>query len=515
MVQDDERLPGLYDPTNDPDAPLGRRSSGCNCLFIGITLLLIASLLGSSVLAYFVITRRPSRPPISSIGEQAEALSVIVGAATAAPATVVAAVPTAAATIEAPPATPAPEINRIALINNDGQIETIAPNGDNRRILTLDSDATAFQFPAWAPDSRRLAVVGGRTAVGGGTAGGGIYVLDDAARTGALGDDLIYFSADRTPFYLFWSPDSQNLAFLANHPRNTMGLNVVPGDGTADSRLLATGAPFYWDWSEDGRRLLVHAGDGRTDHTLSLIDLEGATEAANLATPGDFQAPGIGRSGRYLAFAEQADDGLSALVVVDTRTGERAAYESGDSLALGWSPTGDQIAFTNGAIDGHPYWGPLRLLDVATGDIRLVSSRTVLAFFWSPDGRSLAFLTLGRDAEDDSVNASAPPKQRALGRPAGSAAQQQGQGFLSLSIVDVATGQGLHLLDFDPTLAYVSQFLPYFDQYALSHRIWSPDSSAIVLPVREDDTSVILVVPVGGGQPYQLAEGEIAFWSFK
>ena len=118
MVQDDERLPGLYDPTNDPDAPLGRRSSGCNCLFIGITLLLIVSLLGSSVLAYFVITRRTSRPPISSLGEQAEALSVIVGAATAAPATVVAAVPTAAATIEAPPVTPAPEINRIALINN-------------------------------------------------------------------------------------------------------------------------------------------------------------------------------------------------------------------------------------------------------------------------------------------------------------------------------------------------------------------------------------------------------------
>ena len=166
-------------------------------------------------------------------------------------------------------------------------------------------------------------------------------------------------------------------------------------------------------------------------------------------------------------------------------------------------------------IRDSPYWGPLRLLDVATGDIRLVSSRTVLAFFWSPDGRSLAFLTLSGDADDDSVNASAPRKQRALGRPAGSAAQQQGQGFLSLAVVDVATGQGLHLLDFDPTLAYVSQFLPYFDQYALSHRIWSPDSSAIVLPVREDDTSVILVVPVGGGQPYQLAEGEIAFWSFK
>lgn len=508
MYQDDEPLPGLYDPMNVPDEDLGRRSSGCGCLFIGITLLVIVSLVGSSVLAYFFLTRPTIQPAIPISDSQSSAFGEIVGAATAAPATVVAAAPTAAATIESTPATAAPEVNRIALINNEGQIETVSPDGDGRRILTLASDDTVFQFPAWAPDSRRLAVIGSRTV------GSGIYVLDDAARTGSLGDQLIYYSADRAPFYLFWSPDSQNLAFLANHTRNTMGLNVIAGDGTADSRLLATGAPFYWDWSDDGRRLLIHAGGGRADHTLSLIDVEGEVQAANVATPGDFQAPGIGQNGRYWAFAEQVAGGLSALVVVDTQTGERQSYESSGSLALGWSPARDQIAFTNGAIDGHPYWGPLRLLDVATGDIQLLSSRTVLAFFWSPDGRSLAFLTLGRDTDDDSVNAAAPQKHRSLGRSGGHVAQLR-QGFLTLSVVDVETGQGLHLLDFDPTLAYLSQFLPYFDQYALSHRVWSPDSRSIVLPVRQEDASMILVVPADGSQPTQLAEGEIAFWSFK
>jgi TolB protein len=85
--------------------------------------------------------------------------------------------------------------------------------------------------------------------------------------------------------------------------------------------------------------------------------------------------------------------------------------------------------------------------------------------------------------------------------------------MLTLSVIDVESGTGLRLLDFLPTVAYLSQFLPFFDQYALSHRIWAPDSSAIVLPVREDDANRILVVPVGGGRPYRLAEGEIAFWS--
>lgn len=508
MDQDDERLPGFYDPTNDTDDV--KKRSGCNCLFIGLSLLLIVSLVGSSALAYFVLTRRANRTAISTIAEQTGALSDVIGAATAAPATVVAAVPTAEATAASPATVAAaPEVNRIALINSEGQIETMSPDGDNRRVLTLASDDTAFQFPAWAPDSRRLAVIGSRAV------GSGIYVLDDAARTGSLGDHLIYYSADRTPFYLFWSPDSQNLAFLANHPRNTMGLNVIASDGTADSRLLATGAPFYWDWSDDSRRLLIHAGGGRADHTLSLIDLDGEIQATNVATPGEFQAPGIGQDGHYWAFAEQAADGLSALVVVDTQTGERQSYEGSGSLALGWSPAGDQIAFTNGAVDGHPFWGPLRVLDMATGEIELMSSRTVLAFFWSPDGRSLAFLTLGQDRDDDSINASTPAKDRAAGRIDVTFARQFGQGFLTLSVVDVATGRGLRLLDFDPTLAYLSQFLPYFDQYALSHRIWSPDSQAIVLPVHRDDSDQILVVPVDGAKPYQLAEGDIAFWSFK
>jgi TolB protein len=382
----------------------------------------------------------------------------------------------------------------------------MSPTGENRRVLTLASDDTLFQFPAWAPDGRRLAVVGS------GFAGGAIYVLEDVARTGALDEREVYSSADNTPFYLYWSPDSQNLAFLANHSRNTIGLNVVPGDGTADSRLLATGAPFYWDWSDNGRQLLVHSGRS-SDNTIALIDLNGETQTANLATPGNFQAPDIGAGGRYWAFAEDIEDGLSALVVVDTQSGERRSFEQAGSMALGWSPTQPLVAFTNGAVDQHPLWGPLRLLDVAAGEVRTLATQTVLAFFWSPDGRSIAFITLGRDLGGESVQANAPQKVRLSSRLDTVPAQQFGGGFLTLSVVDVATGRGLHLLDFVPTATYLTQFLPFFDQYALSHRIWSPDGRALVLPVWEDNANVIMVVPANGGQPYRLAEGEIAFWS--
>ena len=75
--------------------------------------------------------------------------------------------------------------------------------------------------------------------------------------------------------------------------------------------------------------------------------------------------------------------------------------------------------------------------------------------------------------------------------------------------------QGLRVLDFESTVVFLTQFLPFFDQYALSHSLWSPDSSALVLPVREAAGNVILVVPTAGGRPFRLAAGDIAVWSSK
>lgn len=503
-MDDDERYLDLAGWDDDDEAP--RRSRLRGCIFLGVTLILIAALAGSSVIAWFVVTHRETAE--SLVRESAGLAPVSTSPPrqpTAAPATVVAALPTAAPTAALESTPDGPVINRIVLINANNQVETLSPTGEDRRVLTRATDETFFQYPTWSPAGDRVAVIGSDMG------GSGIYVLPDTEGIGKLEERGVYFSVNETPFYLYWSPDSQNLAFLANQSRNEMGLKVVPGDGASDSRLLAKGTPFYWHWTDDGRQLLVHRGLDRSQGDLSLIDVEGETQAGNLASPGAFQAPGIAPGGRYWAIAEEAQDGLSALVVVDTQTGERRPYEEAGSLALSWSPTRDQVAYINGRVDGHPYWGPLQVLDVASGQTRLLSRQTVLAFFWSPDGRSIAFITISRDEDDGGINAGLPAKERVLSRRA--LPVQQGQGFLTLSVVDVDTGQGLRLIDFEPTASYIGQFLPFFDQYALSHRVWSPDSSAVVLPVREDSGNVVLIVPTRGGRPQRLAEGDIAFWS--
>lgn len=488
---------------NDAEYEPPRRSRLRGCVFLVVTLVVVLSLAGSSLAAWFVVTHRDA---VEASARQAAGLASATEAPrlpTAAPATLVASVPTPAPTVSLAPTPDGPVVNRIAIVNADGQVETLAPGGGERRILTREGDETFFQFPTWSPDGRRLAVIGSTLT------GGGIYVLPDETSSATLDERAIYFSSNETPFYLYWSPDSERLAFLANQSRNTMGLKIIAGDGASDSKLLATGTPFYWDWADDGRQLLVHSGQLRRGD-LALIDIEGETQAGNLATPGAFQAPGIASGGRYWAFAEEAEAGLSALVVVDTQTGERRSYEQAGSLALSWSPTREQIAFTNGDAEGHPGWGTLHLLDVSTGQSRLLSRQRVLAFFWSPDGRAIAFVTISDD-EDNGVVAQAPARRPTTARLASPA--QQAQGMLSLSVVDVDTGQGLRLLDFEPTATYIAQFLPFFDQYALSHRIWSPDSDALVLPVRQESGNVVLIVPTRGGRPQYLADGDIAFWS--
>ena len=55
--------------------------------------------------------------------------------------------------------------------------------------------------------------------------------------------------------------------------------------------------------------------------------------------------------------------------------------------------------------------------------------------------------------------------------------------------------------------------LAYFDQYALSHRVWAPDSSSILLPEVLPDGMTRLTVRFPDGGPPVALDGEIGFWS--
>lgn len=385
-------------------------------------------------------------------------------------------------------------INRIAFVDPAGRLGTVAPDGSERRVLS--APGATYRFPAWAPDSSRIAAVGIEENRG------GVYVWTDEADAPRAS---LYSSGNQPPIYLYWSPDSRQVSFLAND-RASLGLWLAAADAASPARQIASGQPFYWDWGQDSDQLFIHTGGLDDEAQLAFLDAASQQTGDNVARPGLFQAPGISPGGRFLAYAQAGGDGFQ-VVIEDRSSGQRSAVPHLGLAALGWSPTEQRLAFTSPRVDQLTSAGPLRLLDGETGQVTTLVQDTVFAFFWSPDGRRIAYLTI--ESGGDSPGA---------GRPAGLASQsaQRDQLALRLWVVDAASGQQQPLLSFRPCPIFLSQFIPFFDQYALSHRIWSPAGDALVLPMLDGNgSSAIHVVSVESGAATRVAEGTMAFWSWR
>lgn len=388
--------------------------------------------------------------------------------------------------------------NRIAFVNPGGQLVSVAPDGSDARVLTPPT--RSYQFPAWSPVENRLA------AVGIDKDGGGVFMVQD--RVGAETKRL-YGDPGGAPIYLYWAPDGKKVGFLAN-TEGGLGLRVVGTDG-AEARQLLTGNPLYWQWSGDGARLLVHSGIS-SEGQVAFYSAAGKA-GKFFEEPGLFNAPGLSASGNYLAYAEFSG---SANRVVLTGNRPRNAqlrrevpYEG--LAAFTWSPTAEQLAIMSPeAAAGRPY-GPIRLLDADTGDLAPLVEATAIAFFWSPDGKHIAYLTPFRRRGGQLADASGARRAANISAVTTSG-QQDAPLILELNVVEVATGRSRLLTAFSPTPLFVGQFLPFFDQYALSHAVWSPESDAVVLPMLGEGGSQIVVVPLDG-EPETIAQGEMPFWS--
>jgi TolB protein len=59
----------------------------------------------------------------------------------------------------------------------------------------------------------------------------------------------------------------------------------------------------------------------------------------------------------------------------------------------------------------------------------------------------------------------------------------------------------------------VRDVLLFFDQYAQSHSVWSPDSNAVVLPGAVDGEAGIWVYLLNGDVPVEVGKGSWVMWS--
>ncbi len=395
---------------------------------------------------------------------------------------------------------------RIAYVTPAGELATVAPDGTQTRIL---AESGRYQFPAWSPGGERVAVIGADTQ------GAAVFSFQDAAFSQPVRH---YSSQSEAPIYLYWSPDGETISFLANRPGVGLALHLAPvgdEDNTEESRLLSTGNPFYWQWTEDSQRLLVHTGLTGEDARLGFMAAAEDNLTENLSNPGLFQAPGISASGDYIAYAE-IDASERGRVVLASSTGDEVERELPHQglVALSWSPQGDKLALMSPQVAAPHTYGPIRLLDAETGDLTTLVEEVAIAFFWSPDGSKIAYLSpLGGD---DGGGRQAQAPLEPMMQVSAQNVQPRAPLLLNLSVVDVESGVTQQLTTFAPSPLFVGQFLPFFDQYALSHRLWSPEGDALALPMlaAEDGqtTSQVVVVPLEG-EPRSVAQGDMPSWS--
>jgi TolB protein len=387
--------------------------------------------------------------------------------------------------------------SRIAFINPDGQLSTVNPDGSELRVLTEGEQR--FQFPAWSPDGSKLATIGVDRA------GGFIQVLADGTNTDAK---EIYRSADQGVIYLYWSPDSSLVSFLANDPESNLALHLA-SETQADRKLIG-GAPFYWQWASDSKNMLIHTAFTGETSRLGFTSLEADTLKDNLAPPGIFQAPGISPSEKYIAYAEDNAVRGTQVIIQNNPMGStpslRREIKHEGAVGLSWSPTEDLLAFISPADDALHVYGPLKLLEAESGLLEDLTDSIVLAFFWSPDGKYIAYISPLSEQEPDVSD---------IG-PATLIAQKIQQSFLfDLHVVDVKTKDDFVIGTFTPSFQFVTQFLPFFDQYALSHSIWSPQSDAVVLTtIDAQNAEKITIFPINGAAQI-IADGDTPFWNRK
>ena len=394
-------------------------------------------------------------------------------------------------------------LNRIAYIGSDNALYTINPDGSDRKRLTAGatngsadggSGFSSYFWPTWSPDNRKLAVSQVTTAP---SLGVDSSIFSVATETGdstwlfeAPFGSTEFISAE-VPHYLYWSPDSTQLAFLALSD-GSFDLYLSPAGLPDASQAVISGSPLYLAWTGDSRNLLLHLSDG-----LFVHDVDTAQGPSPLAPRSiTFRVPAWALGDTAISYIVRASHGFNVLMLSDPDGGNaREIADVGERSAFLWSPNSDRVAIADAVDPTTLHFESLRIIDPVTGDSLLLAQERILAFLWSPDASKIAYVAFD---------------------PAGDR--------LSWKIADPATGEVRKLVDFLPSND-LFVYLLFFDQYAYSNSLWSPDSrqltmSGLVLLTEDDGTGVapgdqVYVLDVEGIEaPSAIAAGSLASWSW-
>jgi TolB protein len=319
--------------------------------------------------------------------------------------------------------------------------------------------------------------------------------LDQPSRLVARDDEhfVIYLYPSPTP--CSGRSGCPSLAYLIEE-ENGVGLHMVTAEDTAtQDTLVAVGRPFYLSWSLDGREILWHTGGARRYNPAGEIGLYRIQEDRRSTlpyAPGAFLAPAWSPQGEgWLAVVES--NGVDHLQHITPDEVTTLATTARRGFAFVWSPDGRQVAYAARKSDGTSSYGPVQVIDLRTGNTRQLTDDafSILGFFWSPDGRRLAYVS--RLDLPDAV-------------------------WLQWRVFDLTDDLDRGFAAFNPS-PRMHVMIHSFDQYAQSHRFWSPNGRYLVYADRDDQRQdriwLVDTEAQKGADPILIDEGSIGVWSWR
>ncbi|MGI9645664.1 MAG: hypothetical protein ACR2O6_10180 [Ilumatobacteraceae bacterium] len=370
--------------------------------------------------------------------------------------------------------------NSLILVHDpDGDDVLAAYRADGTQVTSYVSDESVWH-PIWAPDGRRLAWT---TSTDG--------VVWDLVSVAVGGGDETRHPLPGRPDYITFDPTAERILALTPSPQG-FGLVIVEvGDPESEGfGVVDVGAPYFSDFAPDGRRVVAHVADD-----LRVVDLDGGEQQPFDETSFGHQTPAWHPTDDVVFFAADGDDG-NRLVARDLTAGTAATLATFDAfLYFDVDPTATRIAvsalaaFDDGDLQalrrrqsesvGAGVW----IVDVGDGTTTRVADEPAAAPMWDPTGTRVLVRT-------------------AVG----------GTGRWDVYDMD---GSRTGTADFDVDGSLLSAYLPFWDQYARSQTLWSPDGGQFVHVGRSGDGQFgvwIHDADTSGSSTF-LVDGDLAFWS--
>jgi hypothetical protein len=363
----------------------------------------------------------------------------------------------------------AADTSSLVVVDGSGGVVVIDPSGTEVESFTPPS-GTLYTQPIWAsadtivyaqsaPRNNRL----------------------EAARLG--GDTVWSVALDTPPFYYLADAgaDEPTIVSLRNNA-NAPGLVIEKISGSGVLEAVSDEAPFYASWNPDDGRLASHIGDAR-------LDVSGTSTETIDSDASGFQAPVWLDSGLITLTNRDSDsflarwDGQTFTDIAKVRgaarfvgSGHRLAIVTGGDIQTGGVQASAQALPTISS-------GVLTVIDLEDDSITSVTTEPTPIFQWDPAGEKLLYVTFVDDPS-----------------PA-----------LVWHVWE--NGEDTDFEPFVPEPSWFGTVAPFFDQYAQSVSLWSPDGSAFAYPALVDGNPEIMVQRLGESSPTPITPGTWVSWS--